>query len=211
MKETSAKPKPKISPLTLIVSGAGLIACVYLLFSSQPPASAPVQDNSANGITQAAVSSYQKPNSGGPPPVNPPSSPAAPGNSASTETAGQSVRTNRDPFLPALKKAEVSNNQPKSKSTSSRPLFSGANTKAPVAKDDRLKPVWNGTIGTAGDQVVLLSYRGKPYILHLGEVIPGTDYQVAEIDNTFITLNSSKKNQRLYLRKEAPNDKTKSL
>ncbi len=210
MKEVSAKPKPKISPFTLIISGAGLIACVYLLFSSQPPASAPPQNNTANGTSETGLSGLGKPTSVIPPSATPPASPPSPASAAMAQTAGQPDGTNRDPFLPGITKAEAKNiSNPKT--APARPLFSGANTKAPVAKDDRLKPVWNGTIGIAGDQVVLINFRGKPYILHLGDPIPGTDYLIAEIDNNFIMLNSSKKNLRLYLRKEAPLDKTKSL
>lgn len=210
MKEASAKPKPKISPFTLIISGAGLIACVYLLFSSQPPASAPPQNNTANVASETGLSGFDKPISGVSPSATPPPSPPSPGNAAVAKTAGQPDGTGRDPFLPGITKAEAKNiSNPKS--APARPLFSGANTKAPVAKDDRLKPVWNGTIGIAGDQVVLINFRGKPYILHLGDPVPGTDYLVAEIDNNFIMLNSSKKDLRLYLRKEAPHDQNKSL
>ncbi|HBF38960.1 MAG TPA: hypothetical protein DDW50_16790 [Firmicutes bacterium] len=213
MKEASAKPKRKISPFTLIISGAGLIACIYLLLSSQPPASAPAvnNNNTANipAATEVPGSVQQGP--GHSQHATPTPSPTSVQNAALPGTADKPNETSRDPFLPAIKKAETSQNVSQTKSAPARPLFSGAKTKATVPKDDRFKPVWNGTIGTASDQVVLISFRGKPYILHPGDPIPGTDYQVAEIHNDFILLNSSKKSLPLYLRKETPNDKTKSL
>ena len=62
-----------------------------------------------------------------------------------------------------------------------------------VKKDENPeKPVLKGIVGTASTQVIIVRYKNKSYLLKLGEILPGTQYQVAEISSNRAILQSPK-------------------
>jgi len=54
------------------------------------------------------------------------------------------------------------------------------------------KPVLKGIVGTASTQVAIVRYQNKSFLLKLGEILPGSEYRVTEIDSSQVTLQSSK-------------------
>ncbi|MGE5604957.1 MAG: hypothetical protein ACM3YE_04610 [Bacteroidota bacterium] len=54
------------------------------------------------------------------------------------------------------------------------------------------KPVLKGIIGTSSTQVAIVRYQNKSFLLKLGEILPGSEYRVTEIDSSQVTLLSPK-------------------
>lgn len=65
-------------------------------------------------------------------------------------------------------------------------------TSAIKGEENPEKPVLKGIVGTASTQVIIVRYKNKSYLLKLGEILPGTEYRVVEIDSNEVKLLSSK-------------------
>ncbi len=65
---------------------------------------------------------------------------------------------------------------------------------SPVNKgeDNPEKPILKVIMGTASTQVIIVRYQNKSYMLKLGEILPGTEYRVAEITGSTVILLSPK-------------------
>lgn len=63
-----------------------------------------------------------------------------------------------------------------------------------VIKEDENteKPILKGIVGTASTQVAIVRYQNKSFLLKLGEILPGSEYRVTEIDRDQVTLLSPK-------------------
>lgn len=63
-----------------------------------------------------------------------------------------------------------------------------------IIKEDenKEKPVLKGIVGTFSTQVAIVRYQNKSFLLKLGEILPGSEYRVTEIDSDQITLQSPK-------------------
>ena len=54
------------------------------------------------------------------------------------------------------------------------------------------KPVLKGIIGTLSTQVAIVRYQNKSFLLKLGDILPGSEYRVTEIDSDQVILLSPK-------------------
>lgn len=127
----------------------------------------------------------------------------------------------RDPFLPpAVVRAARAQPAPpgpaaaapggETAGVSSRPDFGRpqpVGEKSPVepaeAESPTGEPVWTGTMAAAGEQVVIIEYKNKSYILQLGDKLPDTEYRVDEIRQEMVILRASGKELRLRRKEEA--------
>ncbi len=137
------------------------------------------------------------------------------------EQIGAGIIPPRDPFLPpaVVRTARAQQAPPgpapaapgRETAGTSPPPDSGrpppAAEKSPVAPAEgehrAAEPVWTGTIAAAGEQVVIIKYKNKSYILHLGEQLPETDYRVTEIRPEMVILRAPDKELRLRRKEEA--------
>lgn len=119
------------------------------------------------------------------------------------------VQPSRDPFLPplmvrrkmeaAVKKTAVSNAKEKMLAASPTGGEEFSQEEPKVA----IQPVWTGSLATAEGQVVIIQCKNKTYILHLGQNLPGTDYQLTEIQQEMVILKAPGKELRLRRKEEA--------
>lgn len=65
------------------------------------------------------------------------------------------------------------------------------------------KPILKGIVGTASTQVIIVRYQNKSYLLKLGEILPGTEYRVAEISGSEVVLLSPKGRLKLDKKERA--------
>lgn len=54
---------------------------------------------------------------------------------------------------------------------------------------------WEGVIATPDDQIIMIQYQDKHYLLRLGEQLPGTAYTLTELNQDSVTLAASGKLQ----------------
>ncbi len=54
------------------------------------------------------------------------------------------------------------------------------------------KPILKGIVGTTSTQVAIVRYQNKSFLLKLGEILPGTEYRVTEINSNELILLSPK-------------------
>lgn len=65
-------------------------------------------------------------------------------------------------------------------------------TSAIKEEENPEKPVLKGIVGTASTQVIIVRYKNKSYLLKLGEILPGTEYRVVDINSNEVKLLSPK-------------------
>ena len=185
MSAENAKEKRKISPIW-IIPGIAVLAFAFLSMQPQPAPPATVEQPSAPAGVSMPSSAPNSLATAPAPAVSP--SPTVPSQPATEKISG------RDPFFPVKVKA-----QPKPLITQRAPETTlPFPLPPPVLKEERgPEPVWKGTIGTKNDRVVMIDYKERPYILRLGDLLPGTEYRVAEINPDYILLSSPAKQLRL--------------
>ena len=104
----------------------------------------------------------------------------------------------RDPFEPSqffLQSTVVKNT---SQMPGERPTLTLASPKP--------EAIWEGIMATNdNDQIVMIRYMGRSYSLRLGDPLPGTNYNLTEINPDSITLRNPNANLKLYRKKNNVN------
>ncbi|NLY75400.1 MAG: hypothetical protein GX075_08855 [Firmicutes bacterium] len=120
----------------------------------------------------------------------------------------------RDIFLPptsviaARRKKEASLQQSYQPVQPVQPVGDGLTLIRPdqeIKKEDENpeKPELKVIVGTASNQVIVVRYRNKSYLLKLGEILPGTEYRVTEIQGSSVILQSPKGSLKLEKKERA--------
>jgi hypothetical protein len=129
---------------------------------------------------------------------------------ASGQTAqtmdGISVSSNRDPFLPST----IMMAKPEPQPVRAEPVLTQPIEKVAPPKPVEKLPVppqeaplsWKGVVGSGTSQVVMIQRNNRTYTLHLGDVVAGTEYILAEISKDSILLISPQGQKRLFKKKE---------
>jgi hypothetical protein len=201
MKTTEQAQQKAISTPTLIILIAGLAVLGYMLlqplFAPQEQAAAP---------SAPAVSAAQ-----------PVAAPAADPVSVGTKLAtGQTALSKgdfseasaRDPFLPSamwLKSVPGKNESEAPSPVSVKPVMAPSvekvETKTAITTSETAL-AWKGVVGSGPNQVVMIRRNNRTYTLHLGDLIPGTDYILAEVLKDSVLLISPQEQKRLFKKKE---------
>lgn len=180
MNGSSQEKQPAVRPGLLIVLFIVLGAALYMNFFMQPKP-APVSPVSpASNITP-----WTNGNIGGQP------------EREEFKISSRPV-SNRDLFLPPP--SIISARRRKDNVNPNQPVW---NEPALIRPDQGLtdvikenenteKPVLKGIVGTASTQVAIVRYQNKSFLLKLGEILPGSEYRVTEIDSDQVTLISPK-------------------
>ena len=118
------------------------------------------------------------------------------------KTEKNKVVSDRDPFLPSslyiarLKKDNV----PVEPVKPVVPPVSDSN-KVTKEKENETKEnesmMWKGVVGSKDNQVVLIRHNNKTHLLRLGDLVPGTQYMVAQIASDSVLLISPGQQLRL--------------
>lgn len=110
------------------------------------------------------------------------------------------IRPSRDPFLPPFIVRRKTTKEAK------KNVVVSAKEKLPLRDEgfsrkgsDNVvtQPVWTGVLATSEGQVVIIRHNNRSYILHLGQIIPGTEYQLTEIRQEMVILKAPGKELRL--------------
>jgi hypothetical protein len=129
---------------------------------------------------------------------------------ASGQTAqamdGISVSSNRDPFLPSTIMMAKPEPQPvRAEPVLTQPIEKVAPPK-PVEKlpapPQKASLSWKGVVGSGPNQVVMIQRNNRTYTLHLGDMVAGTEYILAEVSKDSILLISPQGQKRLFKKKE---------
>lgn len=161
---------------------------------------------------------FMQPNPGPVSPVSPPA-PAAPlinnNNNENQPAAAPDLKVNigptskRDLFLPPP--SVIAARRKKDNMSPSQPIRNEPQLIKPdqgftvPAKEDENseKPILKGIMGTASSQVIIVRYQNKSYLLKLGEILPGTQYRVAEINHNSVILQTPKGSLKLEKKERA--------
>ncbi len=193
-----------VSPPILIAGGLAIIAIVYLLFFSGPSSS-----SSSNAVNEAVVKQSAQNSQ----PVNNVGAQNSASNQAVASISQDSVGitteaslVGKDPFvLPGLvQRSRKANNPPAPVSQPSVPVPIVPLPKVDIPKVDAPEetPVWKGLIKTSTDQLAIITFKGRSYLLHQGERIPGTEYRITELNSSYVVLESPSKQLKLQKKGE---------
>ncbi|HEY8464565.1 MAG TPA: hypothetical protein VIM29_11225 [Bacillota bacterium] len=186
--ETSQKAQKIISTPTLIIIIAGLALLGYLLLEPQ------FVTTKEKAVTDQPLSVNKVQSGKALTPV-----------AANNEAGGplddfnfgnKAVTSSRDPFLPS---ALVSDTLAPPKPPRTEQVGNAALPKKP----SQSQLAWKGIVGTGINQVIMIQYNNRTYTLHLGELVPGTQYILAEVTADSVLLISPTGQKRLYRKKEA--------
>ncbi len=104
----------------------------------------------------------------------------------------------RDVFLPPPSVIASRRNKDNDVNLSNKPVWNEPALVKPsqgisnVKEENPEKPILKGIVGTASAQVVIVRHQNKSYLLKLGEILPGTEYRVTEINSSEVVLLSPK-------------------
>lgn len=194
MNGNSQEKQPAVRPGLLVVLLIALAGTLYWRFFMQPQP-APISPT-------------------GPPTVVPPlTDNITAGEQPETEKVKLSTgpMSKRDLFLPppmiiAARRSKDSNISPSNRPVGNEPqLIKPDQGFLTAVKPDENpeKPVLKGIIGTESSQVIIVRYQNKSYLLKLGEILPGTKYRVAEINESSVTLLTPKGRLKLDKKERA--------
>lgn len=101
---------------------------------------------------------------------------------------------NRNPFkVPAIVRLRSSLDSKFNQS----PSIAVEGTSPGESRTDNSKPVWKGTMGTADDQLVIVTYKSRTYFLRLGDKLGSSGYRLTGFSAGKIVLSSAKGELRL--------------
>jgi hypothetical protein len=223
MKKTDKNKKkaapPKLSIPTIVVMAVGGVLIVYMLV--QPLIFNKAQSPAAGNNPVAQVSTANdtaKPNPAQTAPA-PSAAESATGSVATVvqdkaaaladvpvKTKKDELISDRDPFVPSpvLARAAAAFFPVKPPETQTAVEIQPEITAAPAVTPPPDRFAWKGVVGSYGtQQVVIIQYNTRSYILHQGEPVPGTNYLVAEVTPNMVVLTSPDKQIRLSKKKEA--------
>lgn len=107
--------------------------------------------------------------------------------------------SNRDLFLPppsiiAARRRKDNVSQPNQPVRNEPVLIRPDQGFTDIIKEDENteKPVLKGIVGTFSTQVAIVRYQNKSFLLKLGDILPGSEYRVTEIDSDQVILLSPK-------------------
>lgn len=183
MNENSQAKQPAVRPGLLVILFIALGVALYINFFMKPE---PIPVSPPTGTTGTSVASE----------INNISIEARP----EIEDLQMSIGpiSKRDLFLPPP--SIMAARRRKDTASSNRTVWNEPQRTQPVQsllpsvqKDENPeKPVLKGIVGTASAQVIIVRYKNKSYLLKLGEILPGTEYRVAEISPSRTILQSPK-------------------
>jgi cytoskeletal protein RodZ len=196
--EAQVQPKAISTPtIIVLVVGLGLLGYLLLqpLFAPKEQAAAP--SSPAEAAAQPATSSTGAASA----PV-----PASTGTTAAsdqTDLTGDGFlgTAHRDPFLPST----IMLAKPEPQPVRAEPV---AKLEPPQPVDKLPAPPqevplsWKGVVGSGPNQVVMIQRNNRTYTLHLGDVVAGTEYILAEVSKDSILLISPQGQKRLFKKKE---------
>lgn len=194
MNGNNPKKQPAVRPGLLIVLLFALGATLYWRFFTQPkpapsvpaPQPAPVLPN-INNINAGEQMETRD------------------------QTQIQGPISNRDIFLPpasviaARRKKEAGPQQSYQPAQPAGDGFTLIRPDQEIKKEDENpeKPELKVIVGTASNQVIVVRYRNKSYLLKLGEILPGTEYRVTEIQSSSVILQSPQGRLKLERKERA--------
>jgi hypothetical protein len=200
--------KPALSLPTIVVLAIGGVVILYMLLQPLFSAKEKLPASSGNPAPVAAAPNRPDPA----PPVSTHPEAAQSGETAvanvttapPVQTLPADLLSERDPFIPAaLLTPTVAVAAPEIKSA----------VPVPVAIESKVTPAgtpetdhfaWKGIVGGFGpQQLVLIRYHARTYILRQGDPVPGTQYTVAEVTRDAVVLASPSEQIRLAKKKEA--------
>lgn|GEM_PF-764752 len=194
MKTNEGKPQKPVSMPVIVLAVICLGAAAYLMLQPSDPG---VAVESANSVKTPVESETVQ------------SEVAATdetGNKIEDEIENKTVKnvliSERDPFLPSSlfvartrkESLPVKTEKPKIQ-PSEAPLASGSNKDNKVKESEPIE--WKGVVGSKDNTVVLIRHNNKTHLLRLGDLVPGTQYMVAQIATDSVLLVSPGQQLRL--------------
>jgi hypothetical protein len=187
-----------ISTPTIIILVAGLAVLGYLLLQPlfAPKEQAAVSTAPAGAASQPAASSTGTASA---------SVPVSTGTKEASDQTEQAMNlsgvSDRDPFVPSTIMLAKG-----SQTVKTEPIPQFIEPPKPVGKptspSQEVPLSWKGVVGSGPNQVVMIRRNNRTYTLHLGDMVSGTEYILAEISKDSVLLISPQGQKRLFRKKE---------
>jgi cytoskeletal protein RodZ len=187
-----------ISTPTIIILVVGLGVLGYLLLQPlfAPKEQAAVSTAPAGAASQPATSSTGTASA---------SVPVSTGTKEASDQTEQALNlsgvSDRDPFLPSTimfaKEPQTVKTEPVPP-----PIEPTKPVEKTVTPPQEVPLSWKGVVGSGPNQVVMIRRNNRTYTLHLGDMVSGTEYILAEILKDSVLLISPQGQKRLFRKKE---------
>jgi hypothetical protein len=187
-----------ISTPTIITLVVGLAVLGYLLLQPlfAPKEQAAVSTAPAGAASQPATSSIGTASA---------SVPVSTGTKEASDQTEQAMNlsgvSDRDPFLPSTimfaKEPQTVKTEPVPP-----PIEPTKPVEKTVTPPQEVPLSWKGVVGSGPNQVVMIRRNNRTYTLHLGDMVSGTEYILAEISKDSVLLISPQGQKRLFRKKE---------
>jgi cytoskeletal protein RodZ len=187
-----------ISTPTIIILVVGLGVLGYLLLQPlfAPKEQAAVSTAPAGAASQPATSSTGTASA---------SVPVSTGTKEASDQTEQAMNlsgvSDRDPFLPSTimfaKEPQTVKTEPVPP-----PIEPTKPVEKTVTPPQEVPLSWKGVVGSGPNQVVMIRRNNRTYTLHLGDMVSGTEYILAEISKDSVLLISPQGQKRLFRKKE---------
>jgi type II secretory pathway component PulC len=185
-----------ISTPTIITLVVGLAVLGYLLLQPlfAPKEQAAVSSAPAVAASQPATSSTGTASS----------VPVSTGTKEASDQTEQALNlsgvSDRDPFLPST--IMLTKGPQTVKTEPVAPSIEPSKPEKPSTPPQEVPLSWKGVVGSGPNQVVMIRRNNRTYTLHLGDVVSGTEYILAEISKDSVLLISPQGQKRLFRKKE---------
>jgi cytoskeletal protein RodZ len=186
-----------ISTPTIIILVVGLGVLGYLLLQPlfAPKEQAAVSTAPAGAASQPATSSTGTASA---------SVPVSTGTKEASDQTEQALNlsgvSDRDPFLPST--IMLTKGPQTVKTEPVAPSIEPSKPEKPSTPPQEVPLSWKGVVGSGPNQVVMIRRNNRTYTLHLGDMVSGTEYILAEISKDSVLLISPQGQKRLFRKKE---------